>query len=93
MVLKGVFSETTYVCMCVDLRNKFQVSGIILTSFRQGGNSLPPPTSKRTPKEPTQISVKLLFVLQKSLLKIITNSLLATVVAQFTTKTTNRDEL
>ena len=44
--------------MIVYLRAKFQVSSIILTSFRQGGNSPDPLTSKRTPKKPTQISVK-----------------------------------
>ena len=51
--------------MCVYLRSKFQVSSIILTSFRQmgGGNFTPnppthTPTLKRTPKKPTQIRVK-----------------------------------
>ena len=46
--------------MCVYLRTIFQVPSIILTSFRQGNFTLtpPPPTSKRTPKEPTQIRVK-----------------------------------
>ena len=51
--------------MCVYLHTKFQVSSIILTSFRQGVifPSPPPPThththtSKRTPKKPTQIRV------------------------------------
>ena len=38
LVLKGIFSEIMYVC--VYLRIKFQVSGIILTSFRQ---KYPPP--------------------------------------------------
>ena len=43
--------------MSVYLRAKFEVSSIILTSFRQGGGIIyrPPPTSKRTPKKPTQI--------------------------------------
>ena len=47
--------------MCVYLRTIFQVPSIILTSFRQRV-ILPspplPPTSKRIPKEPTQIRVK-----------------------------------
>ena len=38
LVLKDIFSETTY---CVYLRAKFQVSSIILTSFRQGGKITP----------------------------------------------------
>ena len=42
--------------MGVYLRAKFDVSSIILTSFRQGGNFSPPP-SKRTPKKATQIRV------------------------------------
>ena len=55
--------------MCVYLHTTFQVSSTILTSFRQGvkhnsnefqagGNFTPSPTStsKRTPKEPTQIN-------------------------------------
>ena len=33
LVLKGIFSETTYVCV---LTHQFQVPSIILTSFRQG---------------------------------------------------------
>ena len=40
----------------VYLRTKFQVSIIILTSFRQGV-ILSPHTSKRTPKKPTQIRI------------------------------------
>ena len=45
--------------MGVYLRAKFEVSRIILTGFRQGGNFTPPhPTSKRTLKKPTQIRVK-----------------------------------
>ena len=41
--------------MC--LRTKFQVPSIILTSFRQGVILPPTPTTKRTPKRPTQIRV------------------------------------
>ena len=44
--------------MCVYLRTIFQVPSIILTSFRQRVILPSPPTSKRTPKEPTQIRVK-----------------------------------
>ena len=46
--------------MCVYLHAKFQFSSIIVTGFRQveGGVILtPPPTSKWTPKKPTQIGV------------------------------------
>ena len=46
--------------MGVYLHAKFEVSSIVLTSFRQGGGNFTPlpPTSKRTPKKPTQIGVK-----------------------------------
>ena len=49
--------------MCLYSRTKFQVSGIVLTSFRlegagEGGwNFTPPHTSKQTPKKHTQIRV------------------------------------
>ena len=46
--------------MGVYLRAKFEVSSVILTSFRQG--VIPPhtpPISKRTPKKATEIRVKL----------------------------------
>ena len=42
--------------MGVDLRTKFQVSIIILTSFSQGKGVILP--QKRAPKKPTQIRVK-----------------------------------
>ena len=50
--------------MCVYLLAKFEVSRIILTSFRRRGGgrlilSAPFATSKRTPKKPTQIKVKM----------------------------------
>ena len=46
--------------MCLYLCAKFEVSSIILMSFRQGDNfTPPPPTSKRTPKKPTQIRVNI----------------------------------
>ena len=53
--IKGIFSETK---KGVYLRAKFEISSIILTSFRQGVILPPPsPTSKRTPKKTTQIRV------------------------------------
>ena len=56
LVLKGIFYETTSACVC--LHTKFQVSSIILTSFRQGVILPLSPTSKQTSKKPTQIRVK-----------------------------------
>ena len=48
--------------MGVYLRAKFEISSIILTSFRlgrEGGDfTPPPPPSKGAPKKPTQIRVK-----------------------------------
>ena len=46
--------------MGVYLRAKFEVSSIILTSFKQGGGVIlpPPPTLKQTPKNLTKIRVK-----------------------------------
>ena len=46
--------------MRVYLHTKFQVSSIILASFRgwEGGLILPPPTAKRTPKKSTLIGVE-----------------------------------
>ena len=41
--------------ICVYLRVKFQVSSIIVTSFRQGDNFILHSTAKRTPKKPTKI--------------------------------------
>ena len=45
--------------MYVYLRTNFQVSSIILTSFKQkrGEGYFTPPTSKWTPKNPAQICV------------------------------------
>ena len=50
--------------MSVYLRAKFEASGIILTSFRLGESTS---TSKRTPKKPSQITVKqfLLVIIYK----------------------------
>ena len=47
--------------MGVYLLAKFEVSSIILTGSRQGGRnfSAPLPTSKQTPRKPTQIRVKI----------------------------------
>ena len=61
LVLKGMSSETTYVCV---LTWQISSSSIILTSFRQeggggGASNFIPPTLKQTPKKPTQIRVKL----------------------------------
>ena len=61
-VLKNLFSGTAYVFV---VRTKFQVSSLILTSFKQRGgrrkgerhNFTTAPTSKRTPKKHTHIMV------------------------------------
>ena len=45
--------------MCVYLRSKFQVSRIILTSFRKVVILPTPNIAKRTPKRPTQITIKI----------------------------------
>ena len=56
--------------MGVYLQAKFQVSSIILPSFRQGGGggggdvNTPPFTSKQTTQKPTQIKVKALLNIQ-----------------------------
>ena len=55
MVLKGIFSKTTFGC---ELCANFEVCCIILTRFRQDGGNNFAPTSKRTPKKPTQIKIK-----------------------------------
>ena len=47
--------------MDVYLRSKFEVCSIILASFRQGV-ILTSPTSKRTPKKPTQIKVNVTYL-------------------------------
>ena len=47
--------------MGMYLRAKFNVSSIILTSFRRGVILPPSPTSKRTPKKPTQIRVNFVY--------------------------------
>ena len=54
LVLKGIFSETAYVCV---LTYQISSSSITLTSSRRGNP--PPPHSKQTPQyKPTQIRVK-----------------------------------
>ena len=59
MTLKGIFSETPYVCV---LTVKYEIYSIILTTFRNGGEGkryhYPLSTSKRIRKKPTQIRVK-----------------------------------
>ena len=45
--------------MGVYLPIKFQVSSVILTSFRRGGILAHPTILKRAPKKPTKISVKI----------------------------------
>ena len=45
--------------MCVYLRSKLQVSRIILTSFRKVVILPTPNIAKRTPKRPTQITIKI----------------------------------
>ena len=55
--------------MSVYLHAKFQVSSITLTSFRHEGGGIGeegvgqfyPPTSKQTPKRPTQMRVKMVL--------------------------------
>ena len=44
--------------MCVYLRTKFQVSSIILTSFRQGGVILPPQPQNEPLKGPPTLGSK-----------------------------------
>ena len=44
--------------MCVYLRAKFQVSSLILTSFRQGeGNFTPSPPQNETLKSPPKLGL------------------------------------
>ena len=63
--------------MCLNFCTKFQVSRIVLTSFRQresGGNPPPPcPTSKQAPKTPTQIKVEMCKIYSKILEKLVEN--------------------
>ena len=60
LVLKGIFSETTYECALT-----YQISSFEFLT----GCVIPPssrtPTSKRTPKKPTQISVKVIIGFEK----------------------------
>ena len=44
--------------MCVSLRAKFEVSSLILTSFRQGsgGGNFTPYIKKRTPKKQIRVN-------------------------------------
>ena len=44
--------------MCMHLRTKFQVSSIILTSFRQWGKFIhPPPTQNEPIKSPSRLGL------------------------------------
>ena len=59
---KGLSQSAAKHTTGVYLSRKFEVSSIILASFRQGGGGsfTPPPlTSKRTPIKPTQIRVNI----------------------------------
>ena len=59
LVLKGVFSETAYLCLLIRvyLYTKFQVSSIILMSFRQWVILTLHLIAKRTPQKPKQINI------------------------------------
>ena len=68
LVLKGIFSEAIYVCVFTNENSSFQCNS---NKFQAGGGKFTPsPTSKRTPKEPTQIRVKM-TISQKLLLLIL----------------------
>ena len=56
LALKGIFSETTYVCV--------RTYQILSLDFRKGrgDNFTPLPTSKGTTKKPTQIRVKVIVM-------------------------------
>ena len=66
LVLKGIFCETTYLCV---LTHQFEVPNIVLLSFRQKGEDLTPPPTKRTPQKPTQIKVKSVNLIYHRLFK------------------------
>ena len=59
LVLKGIFSKPKYVC--VYLRTKFQVSSIILTSFRQGEGFYPPTPQNEPLKSPPRLGLMLVI--------------------------------
>ena len=46
--------------MGVYLRGKYEVSGIILTGFRQGVILTPPPPQNEPPKTPTRVGLNIL---------------------------------
>ena len=54
LVLEGIFSETTYVCLVTNQISSFSHNS---NEFWRGGN-FTPSTSKWAPKKPTQIRVK-----------------------------------
>ena len=63
--------------MGVYLSAKFEVSSIFLTSFRQGV-ILTPPTSKRSPKKPTQIRVNVKQLKMNKFVKYICQLIIST---------------
>ena len=48
--------------MCVDLRTKFQVSRVILTSLRQGGNFNSPPPQNKLLESPPRLGLTALII-------------------------------
>ena len=66
--------------MCVYLPTKFQVSSMILTSFKQGRLS---PIPKWTPKKPTLIRVKYFLKLYRSHLPFFQNHMHSTFTVCF----------
>ena len=64
--LRGPWYQKTYFLklhMCVNLHTKFQVSNIILTSFRQGG--FYPHISKQAPKKAPLMILKIKILKKK----------------------------
>ena len=48
--------------MCVALRTKFQVSRVILTSLRQGGNFNSPPPQNKLLESPPRLGLTALLI-------------------------------
>ena len=53
--LKVIFSELH---VCLYLGTKFQISGLILMSFTQGGGVLPPPPENETLRSSPKLELK-----------------------------------